>query len=109
MKLRLRKIKKNDSAILSFFLAFILLGSMLVFLFAVGIPFSIDFSVAMYGAGEDIIENAQSKIEDIDDRLDSLEQRKHDLKELLERTALWDELYEAAWEAWKTKYPEIWK
>lgn len=71
-----RSLKDNDHAILSFFLVFILLGSMLVFLFAVGIPFSIAFTTEMYAASEDIIAGAQDtiqEIEDVDvrDRLDS--------------------------------------
>ncbi len=74
--MKLRSLKKNEYGILSFFLVFILLASMLVFLFAVGIPFSIAFTAEMYGASEDIIEGAQDQIAEIDDldvrdRLDS--------------------------------------
>ena len=74
--MKLRRFKKNNRGVLSFFLVFMLLATMLVFLFAVGIPFSIAFTAEMYGASEDIIAGAQDQIGEIADvevrdRLDS--------------------------------------
>lgn len=74
--MKLRSLKNNNYGVLSFFLVFIFMASMLVFLFAVGIPFSIAFTTEMYTASEDIIAGAQDQIEEIQDvevrdRLDS--------------------------------------
>ena len=62
---KIRKLKKDDNAVLGFFLAFILSATMLVFLFAVAIPFLINFTTDMYAASDSIIADAQSNIDSI--------------------------------------------
>ena len=64
MKLR-KLLKKEDDAVLGYFLAFILSATMLVFLFAVAIPFLINFTTDIYAASDSIIEDAKTNIENI--------------------------------------------
>ena len=64
--MKLRKLRSNNQAVLSFFLMFIFLAAIGVFLFSIGIPFTIDFSTELINAGDDIISNTINKVNDID-------------------------------------------
>jgi len=64
--MKLRSLRNDDTASLSYFLVFVYLGTILIFLFAVGIPFLISFNSGMYTAGSDIIADASEKIGDIE-------------------------------------------
>ncbi len=63
--MKLRSLRKDDNAVLGFFLAFILSATMLVFLFACAIPFLINFTTDIYSANDEIIDDAQSNIDSI--------------------------------------------
>lgn len=56
---------KNKKGVLGFFIAFIFTAVLLVFLFSFAIPFMTSFTVDLYVAGDSIIENAESKIDNI--------------------------------------------
>jgi len=62
-----KKLKNDDQAVLGFFLAFILSATMLVFLFAIAIPFLIDFTTDMYAASDAIFEDSIDNLESISD------------------------------------------
>jgi len=63
--MKLRKLSKNNDAVLGYFLAFVFSAVMLVFLFSFAIPFLISFTTDMYIASEDIILDNQDKIASI--------------------------------------------
>ena len=56
---------KNQKGVLGFFIAFIFAAVLLVFLFSFAIPFMTSFTVDLYVAGDSIIANAESKIDNI--------------------------------------------
>lgn len=64
-KIKLRSLKKDENAVLGFFLAFVLSATMLVFLFACAIPFLINFTTDLYAASDSIIEDAQDNLDSI--------------------------------------------
>jgi len=63
--LKLRSLRKNNDAVLGYFLAFILSVTMLVFLFSFGIPFVTNFSTDLYVAGDSIIADAEDELANI--------------------------------------------
>jgi len=62
----MRKFRRNEDGSLSYFLVFVYLGTITVFLFAIGIPFLISFSSGLYVAGDDIIGDASETIGQIE-------------------------------------------
>jgi len=62
---KLRRFKEDENAILGYFIAFLLSGTMLVFLFGFAIPFMTNFTTDMYAAGDDIIAMSEENLEDI--------------------------------------------
>lgn len=63
--MKLRSLRKDENAVLGYFLAFIFAVTMIVFLFAFAIPFATSFSTDLYVAGDSILEDAQDKIDSI--------------------------------------------
>lgn len=59
------KIIKNNNAVLGLFLVFVFSAVMMVFLFSFAIPFLTSFTVDLYVAGDDIIANAETQIDSI--------------------------------------------
>lgn len=85
-----RKFRKNDNAVLGYFIAFIFSAVMLVFLFSFAIPFLINFTTDMYEAGDHIIELAEGNIENIRDEtvkqriLDNLQRMQDSTEETID-------------------------
>ena len=63
--MKIRKFCKNDEAVLGFFLIFVFSATMLVFLFSFAIPFLTNFTTSLYVAGDDVIADAETKIDEI--------------------------------------------
>ena len=67
MNKKLRKFLKNKEGNISFFFAFVFIGIILLFLFAVANPLLINISSSFYQAGEDILEESGGVIDTISD------------------------------------------
>lgn len=64
--MRLRRLRDDSGGFASFFLVFVLLGTMLLFLFAIACPFLISFSSHTYLMGQEIMENTMDDLEAIE-------------------------------------------
>lgn len=60
-----RSFRENNMGVMGFFLVFIVLGFMLVILFAVAVPFLINFSTSSYAFGDQIIGDSTAFLDDI--------------------------------------------
>ena len=65
MKIKLRSLKNNHSGSLSFFVAFVLVATVLLFFFAVATPFLMTINTAFYEAGEDILNSGEDILPNI--------------------------------------------
>ena len=61
------KLRRDQKGVVSYFLVFVLMASILLFLFAVAIPIMLNMNTAFYNLGEDILDGTQYHIDTIED------------------------------------------
>jgi len=65
--MKLRSLRKNNNAALAYFMVFVFAAFTLITLFALFSPMMIDMNTAFYEAGENILDGAVDKIQNIQD------------------------------------------